>query len=223
LAKKDRDNLSDVGSVITATILGRLKAGLAEGRYWGLHINMAYQAPSNIPDLYVNGAQLDLRGVRAEDRGDYDIGFMTRWYMAAGSVDLTDLQLDMGNLLFQDSVFHGGTIRYSVDENGSGHGRIDFSRCTFSGTTFENLEQSRDAVSLTFKDCRFEDGSFSFATYQRPKSLSFMNCTFDKNIFAGSKEMSGFDVTELLIHNCEFADGLQKLESRRAPEDPERN
>ena len=223
LAKKDRDNLSDVGSVITATILGRLKAGLAEGRYWGLHINMAYQAPSNIPDLYVNGAQLDLRGVRAEDRGDYDIGFMTRWYMAAGSVDLTDLQLDMGNLLFQDSVFHGGTIRYSVDENGSGHGRIDFSRCTFSGTTFENLEQSRDAVSLTFKDCRFEDGSFSFATYQRPKSLSFMNCTFDKNIFAGSKDMSGFDVTELLIHNCEFADGLQKLESRRAPEVPERN
>lgn len=223
LAKKDKDNLSDVGTVITATILGRLKAGLAEGRYWGLHINMAYQAPSNISDLFVNGAQLDLRGVRAEDRGDYDVGFMTRWYMAAGSVDLTDLQLDMGNLLFQDSVFHGGTIRYSVEENGSGRGRIDFNRCTFSGTTFENVEQSSDALSLTFKDCRFEDGSFSFATHQRPKSLSFIDCTFDKNIFAGSKEMSGFDFTELLIHNCEFADGLQKLETRRTPEVPERD
>ena len=109
LAKKDKDNLSDVGSLITATILRRLKAGLEEGRYWGLRINMAYHAPSNISDLYVNGAQLDLRGVRAEDRGDYDIGYMVRWYMAAGSVDLTDLQLDMGNLLFQDSVFHGGS------------------------------------------------------------------------------------------------------------------
>ena len=223
LAKKDKDNLSNVGSLITATILGRLKAGLAEGRYWGLRINMAYHAPSNISDLYVNGAQLDLRGVRAEERGDYDIGFMIRWYMAAGSVDLTDLQLDLGNLLFQDSVFHGGSIRYSIDENGSGRGRIDFNRCTFSGTKFENVEQSRDALSLTFKDCRFEDGSFSFATYQRPKSLSFINCTFDKNIFAGSEEMSGFDFTELLIHNCQFAGGLQKLETRKAPEVPERD
>jgi uncharacterized protein YjbI with pentapeptide repeats len=184
---------------------------------------MAYHAPSDISDLYVNGAQLDLRGVRAEDRGDYDIGNMIRWYMAAGSVDLTDLQLDMGNLLFQDSVFHGGSIRYSIDENGSGRGRIDFNRCTFSGTKFENVEQSRDALSLTFKDCRFEDGSFSFATDQRPKSLSFINCTFDKNIFAGSQEMSGFDFTELLIHDCQFAGGIQKLETRKAPEVPERD
>jgi hypothetical protein len=35
--------------------------------------------------------------------------------------------------------------------------------------------------------------------------------------------MSGFDFTELLIHNCEFAEGLQKLETRKAPEAPERD
>lgn len=164
-AKKDKDNLSDAGSLINATILRRLKAGLAEGQYWGLRINMAYHAPSDISDLYVNGAQLDLRGVRAEDRGDYAIGNMIRRFMAAGSVDLTDLPLDMGNLLFQDSVFQGGSFRYSIDEHGSGRGRIDFNRFTFNGTKLENIEQSSDALSLTFKDCRLEDSSFNFATY----------------------------------------------------------
>lgn len=220
LAKKEEDNLSNVGSLITATILGRLKTGLAEGRYWGLRINMAYHAPSNISDLYVGGAQLDLRGIRAEDRGDYDIGLMNRWHVVAGSVDLTDLQLDLGNLLFQDSVFQGGSIKYNIDENGRGRGRIDFNRCTFSGTILENVEQSRDALSLTFNDCRFEGGSFTFASHQRPKSLSFVNCTFDKNIFAGFEQMSGFESTELFIENCEFADGLQTLETRKAPEAP---
>jgi hypothetical protein len=35
--------------------------------------------------------------------------------------------------------------------------------------------------------------------------------------------MSGFDFTELLIHDCQFAGGIQKLETRKAPEVPERD
>jgi hypothetical protein len=220
---KSSENVPDVRTLITRTILGRLRDGLAEGRYWALNISMAYQVPAEIIDLYVNGVTLDLRGLRAVDHGDYETGFMSKWRMVAGDVNLTDLNLDMGSLHFQESVFEGGTVTLHMDESRNHQGQINFRDCVFRATDFKNSYDSRDSVALTFTGCAFEGGTFSFPTYQRPKAVSFLDCRFEENIFLGDEENSGFIHTELFVKNCEFADGVEKLESRRALEAPKRD
>lgn len=224
LSSRRTKKVPGIGPLIIQTLLGRLRKGLPEGRYWNLKVNMAYSAPQNVADLYLDDAILDLRGIKAIDNGDHETGLMSRWCVVSGEANLSDLDLSEGSLVFRDSSFEGGKVTLHMDEATNHGGQINFRNCLFSGTNFMNPFDSRDTVSLTFTDCVFRDGSFTFPTYQRPRSVSFLSCTFEKNIFAGSdEEDNGFGYTELFLKDCNFTEGVDPLVSRKAPEAPRRD
>lgn len=202
-----------VHDLIVETLLNRLKENLPQHSYWPLEIDLSYRAPLGTHGLYIDGARVQLKGLRPTV--DYDARY-TNVKLVSGVVDFSDFNHDEGSLHVEDSLFEGGEAMFSLDPDNErgGQGYIYFKRCQFRGSRVL-VSYGSSNLNMVFEDCSFDAGAVLFATYAAPKSIRLVRCKVNTNAFAVTKSYEGFAYANLEIdRETSFRSGVTKLGSR---------
>ena len=210
--KENRFGVTEVRAVVAARILDHISRDCAPSAYWDAKIELRDPAFLDaVSDVYVNGAHLDFRHFSPS----WDKGFFRRLEIIEGSINLGEMDLNEGSLVFHDSRFGGGFVTLGTFEESHGPASLTFRDCSFSGTEFLIPYAYKGEFSLEFIQCTFAQGNFGFTERTAPRKLHFQECVFEHQIFPTSPG-SWIDLTEISVQGCTTADVVNELVSRNA-------
>ncbi|MEI2278996.1 hypothetical protein OHC50_16145 [Paenarthrobacter ilicis] len=201
--------VASVKSAVATRVFAHLARNLQPRDYWSVRMDMKNPGfMTSISSLYVNGAYLDFRNLTPSE----ETGYFEHLTLERGTIDLGAMDLDGGDLYFYDCNFSGGEVSVGLEAEHNASGAIRFRKCEFVGTNFRVPYNRTREFAVSFEDCTFRDGDF-FTERTYPRILSFVNCTFEKQVFP-TDPGTWIDKVEVTVDSkTSFAEGVPALTS----------